>query len=58
MDELVGVTSIGSPAGAGGVNDEDADEDGRIGMVFCIPGPMASAERGLRLIDSVLAAIV
>lgn len=53
-----GVTSIGSPAGAGGVNDEAADDDGRIGMVLCIPGASASAEKGLRRTDSALEAMV
>lgn len=53
-----GVTSIGSPAGTGGVNDEAADDDGRIGIVLCIPGARVSAAKGLRLTDSAPEAIV
>lgn len=55
---LEGVTSIGSPAGAGGVNDEAADDDGRIGIVLCIPGASVSAAKGLRRTDSALEAMV
>lgn len=55
---LEGVTSIGSPAGAGGVNDEAADDDGSIGMVLCIPDASASAAKGLRRTESALEAMV
>lgn len=53
-----GVTSIGSPAGAGGVNEEAADDDGRIGIVLCIPGASESAAKGLRRTDSALEAMM
>lgn len=34
-DVVVGVTSIGSP---GGVSDDDADVEGRMGIALCMPG--------------------